>query len=456
MKPLCILLLILALTASAASGAWVTELIARGKVGAACSLAVDAKGEPSCVYLAKAGRYDNVMLARRTGGEWKFEVLAEGVKVTGATAVTHDGNGWDYVAFPVDGGGKLICVHETLGGWITETVAEGKALGRDISFAQWPNGHRDLAYSYLSGLNVRLNYAHHEGNDWDTFFVVTSGSAGSDNSLFFDSAKRPNIVYCDLAGKAVAHSVFMDGNQWDTVKIGDGKDCDAFATPDGKIHASFVSADNTKLYYVRHDDNGWEKPTEIANVVGLPGHTRTAVNGQGDVYVAYLDVGKKSGLHMMTLKGDAWEHEVVYARKFKYPYYDMAIANEKYPLLCFYNGTGRGLRLARYDDSSEFPRDGSGGADDETPARAASFALRPVAPNPVTGAATFSFELAKAADVRLAVFDAAGRKVATVAEGYYAAGVHDVPFRADLTPGVYVYRLEAGGEGAARKMVVAE
>ncbi|UCH77684.1 MAG: T9SS type A sorting domain-containing protein, partial [Candidatus Coatesbacteria bacterium] len=93
---------------------------------------------------------------------------------------------------------------------------------------------------------------------------------------------------------------------------------------------------------------------------------------------------------------------------------------------------------------------------DETPARAASFALRPLAPNPVTGAATFSFELAEAAAVRLAVYDAAGRKVATVAEGHYAAGVHDVPFRAELAPGVYVYRLEAGGEAAARKMVVAE
>ena len=456
MKALCIVLLILALTASAASGAWVTELIARGKVGAACSLAVDAKGEPSCVYLAKAGRYDNVMLARRTGGEWKFEVLAEGVKVTGATAVTHDDSDWDYVAFPVDGGGKLICVHETAGGWITETVASGKALGRDISFAQWPNGHRDLAYSYLSDLNVRLNYAHFDDNQWDIFTVVTSGSAGSDNSLFFDAAKRPNIVYHDVANTTLMHAVSIDGQDWDTVKIGDGKDCDAFATPDGRIHASFVSADNAKLYYVRHDNTGWDKPQEIGNVVGLPGHTRVAVNGLGDIFIAYVDVGKKSGLHMMTLKGEVWQHEVVYDVKFKDPYYDMAIAKEEYPLLCFSNGTGRGLRLAWYDDSSEFPRDGSGEADDGTPARTASLTLRPVAPNPVTGAATLSFELAEAASVRLVVYDAAGRKVATAAEGHYAAGVHDVPFRAGLAPGVYVYRLEAGGEAAARKMVVAE
>ncbi|UCH78833.1 MAG: hypothetical protein JSU81_02465, partial [Candidatus Coatesbacteria bacterium] len=256
MKPLYVILLILALTASAASGAWVTELIAGGKVGAACSLAVDAKGEPSCAYLAKAGRVNNVMLARRTGGEWKFDVLAEGVTVTGATAVTIEGNDYDYVAFHVDGADKLVCVHETSDGWITETVASGKALGRDISFAQWPNGHNDLAYSYLSDLNVRLNYAHFDDTQWDIFFVVTSGSAGSDNSLFFDAAKRPNIVYSDLAANAVAHSVSHDGNDWDTVKIGDGKDCDAFATPDGKIHASFVSADNAKLYYVRHEGNG--------------------------------------------------------------------------------------------------------------------------------------------------------------------------------------------------------
>jgi len=88
--------------------------------------------------------------------------------------------------------------------------------------------------------------------------------------------------------------------------------------------------------------------------------------------------------------------------------------------------------------------------------KARAFALFGNAPNPVAGATTFSFELAEGSDVRLAVYDAAGRRVAAPAEGYYGPGRHDVPFACDLAPGVYVYRLEAGANVAARKMVVVD
>ena len=85
-----------------------------------------------------------------------------------------------------------------------------------------------------------------------------------------------------------------------------------------------------------------------------------------------------------------------------------------------------------------------------------SFALIGNAPNPVADATTFSFELAEGADVRLAVYDAAGRRVAVAADGYFGPGHHDVPFGCSLSPGVYVYRLEAGADTAARKMVVVD
>jgi hypothetical protein len=85
---------------------------------------------------------------------------------------------------------------------------------------------------------------------------------------------------------------------------------------------------------------------------------------------------------------------------------------------------------------------------------ARAFALFQNAPNPVSSATTFTFELAEGADVRLAVYDAAGRRVAVPAEDYFGPGRHDVPFACDLAPGVYVYRVEAGANVAARKMVV--
>jgi len=86
--------------------------------------------------------------------------------------------------------------------------------------------------------------------------------------------------------------------------------------------------------------------------------------------------------------------------------------------------------------------------------KARTFALYQNAPNPFAGATTFTFELPEASDVKLVIYDAAGRKVADVAEGYYAPGRHEVAYSDKLPPGVYVYRLDAGAKTAARKMVV--
>jgi hypothetical protein len=85
----------------------------------------------------------------------------------------------------------------------------------------------------------------------------------------------------------------------------------------------------------------------------------------------------------------------------------------------------------------------------------AAFALYPTSPNPASGTVTFRFSVPDASKGELAVYDIAGRKVKTVAEGAFAAGEHAVT--SDLStvpPGVYIYRLAAGGETAVKKLVI--
>jgi hypothetical protein len=86
--------------------------------------------------------------------------------------------------------------------------------------------------------------------------------------------------------------------------------------------------------------------------------------------------------------------------------------------------------------------------------RPKSFALGAVSPNPVRGNAVFSFALAESCRATLAVYDLAGRRVATVADEHLAAGVHAYPTALPLSPGVYIYRLTAGDFAAAKKFVV--
>ena len=76
-------------------------------------------------------------------------------------------------------------------------------------------------------------------------------------------------------------------------------------------------------------------------------------------------------------------------------------------------------------------------------------------PNPFRDATTVRFSLAEAGDVALDVYDALGRRVATLAEGARAAGDHTARWdAADVAPGLYVVRLRAGDAVATHRVTV--
>ena len=76
----------------------------------------------------------------------------------------------------------------------------------------------------------------------------------------------------------------------------------------------------------------------------------------------------------------------------------------------------------------------------------ATAALASNYPNPFTHATTIEYALPASGPVRLAVYDALGREVATLAQGVQQAGRHTAVFDGTSLPsGVYMYRLEAAG-----------
>jgi hypothetical protein len=87
-------------------------------------------------------------------------------------------------------------------------------------------------------------------------------------------------------------------------------------------------------------------------------------------------------------------------------------------------------------------------------------ALR-VRPNPTSGRSTIAFTLEAAADVRLGIFDAAGRHLLDVLRGPLQAGPHavfwdgrDAADRA-VGAGTYFARLEVAGEKRQVKILIA-
>ncbi len=81
-------------------------------------------------------------------------------------------------------------------------------------------------------------------------------------------------------------------------------------------------------------------------------------------------------------------------------------------------------------------------------------------PNPFNPITTIRFDLPEATDVQLVVYDIAGRRIATLMNGYVSAGEHRVVWdgRDDagnrVASGVYIYRLQAGEFVASRKMLL--
>ena len=76
-------------------------------------------------------------------------------------------------------------------------------------------------------------------------------------------------------------------------------------------------------------------------------------------------------------------------------------------------------------------------------------------PNPFNPSTTIAFALPKSSTVALKLFDMFGRELATLAEGKFSAGRHQVVFDATaFSSGVYFYRLQANEFSQTRRLML--
>jgi hypothetical protein len=84
-----------------------------------------------------------------------------------------------------------------------------------------------------------------------------------------------------------------------------------------------------------------------------------------------------------------------------------------------------------------------------------AFALQAAYPNPSRGQTTIKYQLPRASNVQLQVYNIAGQLVQTIDEGQRPAGYHQVRLNGNaMSNGIYFYRLQAGEFSATRKMIV--
>jgi hypothetical protein len=101
--------------------------------------------------------------------------------------------------------------------------------------------------------------------------------------------------------------------------------------------------------------------------------------------------------------------------------------------------------------------DGLSGVEVEAPVarKVNGISLSQNIPNPFGKGTRIAFSLPKSGSVDMAVYDIAGRKVATLAQGTMSAGSHEVSWNGAKAPaGVYFYRLSFEGKTLTNRMVV--
>ncbi len=84
-----------------------------------------------------------------------------------------------------------------------------------------------------------------------------------------------------------------------------------------------------------------------------------------------------------------------------------------------------------------------------------SFTLQQNYPNPFNPTTTISYALPKRSKVDISLYNTLGQRVATLLDKNMNAGSHTIQFKGDgLTSGVYIYRLQADGFTATKKMLL--
>jgi DNA-binding beta-propeller fold protein YncE len=102
-----------------------------------------------------------------------------------------------------------------------------------------------------------------------------------------------------------------------------------------------------------------------------------------------------------------------------------------------------------------YKRQGTSGVVDVQAKVPASYALQQNYPNPFNPTTTIAYALPHESHVLLAIYDGLGRKVLTLVDDDKAAGKYHVTFdAAGLSSGTYFYRLQAGGFGETKKLVL--
>jgi hypothetical protein len=454
--------------------------------GAFNSLAVDSRDRPHIAYYD----FDNgdLKYAHWTGSSWRITVADSEGNVGEDCAIALDSADRPHISYQDVGHGDLKYARWDGNRWDVQFVDRDRWVASGTSIAVDSLGRAHIAYRSRFP-EEGLKYARWTGTRWEITFAVKKGGMGRMPSIALDSSNKPHISHLDYYGDNLEYAKWT-GTKWENTTVDSkgmmGRYSSIALDAHDRPHISYNGyVPGFDLKYARGYGEGWLIAT--ADSRGQVGeYTSIALDADGDPHVSYYDmtnhalkyacrisgVGIRLNSFSAKTRGDGvnilWETAVEKNLAGFNLYREgdagrglgrvklnakLITGRSPYAFVDEDVVAGEGYKYWLEAVALSGERATFGPAAVRLPTKTAAFALYQNAPNPTRGQTTFAFSLPAAGRAELKIYDLAGREV-WAHEGTFAEGKNELAATFELAPGVYVYRLEAGAEASAKRMVV--
>lgn len=388
-----------------------------------------------------------------------------------ALTVEHQ-SGTAYVAYERESAlpGEILLARDSAGTWVHTRITENTSEDLSPTIALDANGRVHLAWiGQDSASNWKIMYTTNIGGPFQNQLLSASDLGP------FGSGADPFIA---VTTDGVAHIFYRGGDfgiyrihhAWNNAPGGTSWSYEILITPNGNdFTAQAVITQDTTIHLLASGNDGFGFPPRAFYIRRSPGGTWTtperanpSASGWGRSLV--IDRFGKAHISWDEVSGNIYTGNLFYASNRTGTWTNAPILadGKTYSGVLVLDSTGRGHALAYNGESfstQEILAIHSPGIltsiDEELPHISVDYRLFQNYPNPFNPSTAITFQLPKATEVMLTVYNLLGQEIATLVNEKREAGTHTVQFDAtELPSGVYVFRLAAGNYSETRKLLL--